>query len=99
MEEITESAIEKFEVESVKLKPPIQVNDIVDIEIILTSDDIPVNLKGYTTLDGSGNFIHRVYTFGDNEMKFWIGNTARKKIRQYMDILGKQLNRDIITKV
>ena len=85
--EITSSCINKFDVAKVVIRPPYRSGDIVDIELLFLSDEIPGHIEGYVTMDGLGNLIPR--TFGGRNSP--IDRTVRARLRIGVRQLATQL--------
>jgi hypothetical protein len=79
--EITESCVKKFNVAKAVIKPPLKDIDVMDIEILLISKNIPVYIKSYTTLDNRGNYNPRAYT----ESKLYPYTYAESKLYPYTE--------------
>jgi hypothetical protein len=93
--EITEGIMKKFSVAQLVLKPPIRAGDVLDIEILFVSDTVPVQVKGYLTINHMGQYEPRVYPHGENAMNFTLSHRARKKLRAKMSDLIMQLRGEL----
>ena len=90
--EITESCLLKFDVAKLIIKPPIKAGDIIDMEMLLVSDTIPVSIKGYVTVDGRNNYFPRTY---GSDPSITISSSAKRRLRVGMKQLATQLRGEL----
>lgn len=89
--EITKGILDKFRVAELILKPPIVASDLIDMEILLTSDTVPGIIKGYLTVTYNEAYVPRVHPGGRDGGDITLSNVARKKLRKSICKLAKEV--------
>ena len=90
--EITEGCLLKFDVAELIIKPPIREGDVMDIEMMLISDIIPVRIKGYVTIDGRNNYFPRTH---GSDPTTTISRSAKRRLRVGMKQLATQIRGEL----
>jgi hypothetical protein len=90
--EITEGCLLKFDVAKLIIKPPIREGDVMDIEMLLVSDIIPVSIEGYVSIDGRNNYFPRSY---GSDPTTAISVSAKRRLRVGMKQLATQIRGEL----
>ena len=90
MFEITKGTLGKYDVARIVIRPPINQADIVDIELLFISKDLPGTISGYMSIDGHGGYNPRSYTMNTS-----MSESAKKDLRAAMKQLAVQLDGEL----
>ena len=89
--EITKGTLCKYDVATVVIRPPLNQNDIMDMELLLVSKDLPGLIKGYLTIDKCNNYNPRSYTNG----QVTLSQASKRDLRVAMKQLAVQLRGEL----